>query len=734
LEKDVRRIDQYLNLKGYLRPRVDLMRIHEWDSSENSIDVSFFVLPRKLTPITFVKDTIPEDIRQNLPIYRSEVPGKHSLDETARYIRDYLDREGLYRSFVEVQTENPRAPEKIDISIEKGKRYKISQLKFQGNIYLSRERLENLISTRSSKQMKSLTRTGIETEQERIKLFYQESGFLNVRVSYEFEELPNDELAVLFKIEENERFYVNSLKIQGNDFFSESRIREELRFASGEPFSPLGLSGGQAGLTAIYRNAGFKNVQVRAEYRLNETNSVDVMYFIEEGSQYFNNDYVVVGAKRTKRETIDKQILGQNGEPFSFEKNLESENNLYDLAVFDLVEVNEIPSGKGEDKITRLFSLEESRRLTLIYGIGYSHSFGSTASEGVRGTFGVTDANFLGGARPISLSGRFSRRRQRASLSYTIPKPLDRPLPTLVSLAADNEKRLEIGDDQSILTLRGRPYDSFRIIASSQTEKRLSRRESLFFRYSFERVRNTIPEDLQIPLEYFREQEKLRLSSVALSYLSESRDDAFDPHEGFFVKGDTKLALKALGSQEQFFQFLAQGVYSLPLNENATFVSSLRLGFIEPFGDSRNSLVSNPIPISERFFSGGPTTLRGIPIDLAGPLLLDEEGNPILVNQGTAEKPDMVPVPEGGNALAIVNVELRFPRNRLIGGALFYDIGNVFPSITNYSGRINQAAGIGIYVRTPIGPIRIDAAYNPDPPDIPGFKRWLFHLNFGHPF
>jgi len=113
---------------------------------------------------------------------------------------------------------------------------------------------------------------------------------------------------------------------------------------------------------------------------------------------------------------------------------------------------------------------------------------------------------------------------------------------------------------------------------------------------------------------------------------------------------------------------------------------------------------------------------------------LDEEGNPILVNQGTAEKPDMVPVPEGGNALGIVNVELRFPRNRLIGGALFYDIGNVFPSITNYSGGINQAAGIGIYVRTPIGPIRIDAAYNPNPPDIPGFKRWLFHLNFGHPF
>jgi outer membrane protein insertion porin family len=316
-----------------------------------------------------------------------------------------------------------------------------------------------------------------------------------------------------------------------------------------------------------------------------------------------------------------------------------------------------------------------------------------------------------------------------------VPKPFGRALPTLFSLSGDNQERIDKPDDQSILTLRGRPYDSFRVIASSQTERRLSRRESLFFGYSFELVRNTIPEDLSIPLEYFREKERLRLSVLSLSYLSESRDDAFDPHTGFFVKGEVKLAPKILGSEEQFMQFLTQGIYNYPISNHFTFVSSLRFGIIEPISETKNIEVTNPIPISERFFSGGPTTLRGIPIDLAGPLLTDPEtGEIILVNQGTEDNPDLVPVPQGGNALGILNLELRFPRNRFLGLALFYDAGNVFRNINDFSGNLNHAVGTGLFVRTPIGPIRLDVAYNPDPPNIPGFKRWLFHLNFGHPF
>ncbi|HLV01429.1 MAG TPA: BamA/TamA family outer membrane protein, partial [Acidobacteriota bacterium] len=92
-------------------------------------------------------------------------------------------------------------------------------------------------------------------------------------------------------------------------------------------------------------------------------------------------------------------------------------------------------------------------------------------------------------------------------------------------------------------------------------------------------------------------------------------------------------------------------------------------------------------------------------------------------------------IPLGGNALLIGNLELRFPIIGFLGGALFYDIGNVFDSITRL-GRagFSNAVGFGLSISTPVGPIRLDLAYNPDPPDVAGFKRWLFHVNLGQPF
>ena len=203
-----------------------------------------------------------------------------------------------------------------------------------------------------------------------------------------------------------------------------------------------------------------------------------------------------------------------------------------------------------------------------------------------------------------------------------------------------------------------------------------------------------MPDDPNLPpLEFFREEERLRLSSIGASYVNESRDDPLDPKGGFFLSGDAKLTAKILGSQRQFIRFLGQGRYYHPLMENLIFASSLRLGIIQPF---RNSLemeeipepvgqgtdpgeenAPNPVPISERFFAGGPTTLRGLPLDLAGPLLLDEDGNPVLVNTGGG---NLAPVPLGGDVLSVLNLELRFPLFFIFGGNFFYDVGNVFES------------------------------------------------------
>jgi outer membrane protein assembly factor BamA len=164
--------------------------------------------------------------------------------------------------------------------------------------------------------------------------------------------------------------------------------------------------------------------------------------------------------------------------------------------------------------------------------------------------------------------------------------------------------------------------------------------------------------------------------------------------------------------------------------------TSLRVGAILPFANNLPASVDNPVPISERFFSGGATTLRGLSQDLAGPLLRDPTtGEIILVDEQGRPDPQGRPVPLGGNALVIANAELRFPLIWFFSGAAFYDTGNVFRSFTDLSqAGFSNAIGVGLRANTPVGPVRFDVGYNPNPPDQIGFKHWNFHFTLGHPF
>jgi len=353
----------------------------------------------------------------------------------------------------------------------------------------------------------------------------------------------------------------------------------------------------------------------------------------------------------------------------------------------------------------------------------------------VRGTLGLSNSNFLGRASTLSLGLRVGAQRQRANISYNLSQFLERKFPSVISLTATNSKALTENIEGGQEAFRGKPFDEFRLIASTQTQRKLSRRDALFFRYNLEKVQITLPENLPGPLQFFRQEEELLLSSVSLSYLNESRDDPTDPTTGFLLSGDSRLSARLIGSDEDFLRLFTQGQYYRKLFPDLILASSLRLGVIVPFGETAGQPLGNPIPISERFFSGGSTTLRGLPQDLAGPLLRDPvTGEIILVNSRGEPDPNGRPVPLGGNALLITNLELRFPLVALFSGTLFYDFGNVFRNPTDPGSGFNHAVGAGVQVNTPVGGIRFDFGYSLNPPDVTGFHHWNFHITLGQPF
>jgi outer membrane protein insertion porin family len=728
--EELERLKRWLARRGYFNPEVYLRDGADVQTETDRVGLELRVVPRERTQVIFEGIELSERELDSLPLYRNQQPGRLPVEETAQELRHRLQQDGYFRARVDSSVQGTDfPPESVHFRVDAGRRYELSEILFEGASALAGAELERVLTSRRAGLFSRglLTDESVRQDRERIQLSYQRLGFLDAEVEPEMTD-SGGRLFLVFRIREGPRYRVGEIVLEGHQAFAQEELLSALGFQAGDPFSPFLPAAGRTALLSHYDRRGYRDVRVEPRLVRRQDQAVDIHFLIHEGNRFEVEDVVVTGNHATRRSVFEREIQVAAGQPLSLERNLQAETSLYNLSVFNRVRVREIPGREPARQRLVLFSVQEARKYSLFYGLGYSHSFGSLASEGLRGTFGISDANFLGAARTLSLNLRAGSRQQRANLTYNLPRLLGRPLPTVLSFTVDNEERISEDVAARTVRLRGRPYDAFRLIGSAQSERRLSRRESLFFRYQFQNVRLDVPADLEEPLQLFREESRLRLSTLSVSYLNESRDDPTDPHSGFFLNGDVSLAARPWGSQRQYVRFLAQGRYYHPLYTDLTLASSLRIGVIEPFGGGLN-----PVPISERFFAGGPTTLRGLPVDLAGPLLRDPETGEVLLL--TDNKGRKFPVPLGGNALLVGNVELRFPVWNRLGGILFLDAGNVFPGIAELGGgEVSSAAGLGLAIRTPIGPIRLDLAYNPDPPRIEGFKHWNLHLNIGHPF
>jgi translocation and assembly module TamA len=175
-----------------------------------------------------------------------------------------------------------------------------------------------------------------------------------------------------------------------------------------------------------------------------------------------------------------------------------------------------------------------------------------------------------------------------------------------------------------------------------------------------------------------------------------------------------------------FGRLVAQVAYYKKVVGGIVWANSLRVGMEQPFAGSH-------VPISEKFFTGGGSTLRGFPLNGAGPQrVITACGNP-------ADPATCVPVrvPVGGNELFIFNSEVRIPLEAVmkhLGIAVFYDGGNVFDRVGfhNFAQQYTNNVGIGLRYATPMGPIRIDLGHNLD--GLPGVKSTQLFVTIGQAF
>jgi outer membrane protein insertion porin family len=574
-----------------------------------------------------------------------------------------------------------------------------------------------------------------------ITAFYKNLGYEEVKVESDVVDREH-EVYVTFQITEGAQTVVDNLTIEGNSSVTSAALSSKggLRLRPGQPFSQKALADDRTHIMATYLDRGFLNAEFDSKVtRLaNDPHKVDVTYTITEKQQVHVDDVVLLGNRRTRASLIKKTANIAPKAPLSQQAMLAGESALHDLGVFDWGSVDSrrpISDQENEDVVIKV---HEAGRNEITYGFGLEVArrggnvpSGTVALPGLppvtggapnftaeektfaspRGSITFTRYNLRGLAESASASLLISRLDQRALLTYTDPHFRGSSWSSLVS--ASIERTTE------------NPTFAARLAEGSwQLEKPLNKDKTrrIQLRYRF---RRTILSDLLIPGLVLTEDQRLRLSTLSATWIRDTRDKPLDASRGFYQTLDFGITPKALGSNANFVRLLGQTAYYKPFGPTV-WANRITLGLAKSFGSSSD------VPTSERFFSGGETTLRGFPINGAGP----QRTVPACSNPAVPSTCINLQVPVGGRQLFILNSELRFPLGikEGLGAAVFYDGGNVYSAIgiSRFIQDYSNTVGIGLRYKTPIGPVRFDIGRNLNP--VTGVKATQFYITLGQAF
>jgi outer membrane protein assembly factor BamA len=570
---------------------------------------------------------------------------------------------------------------------------------------------------------------------------YKSEGFSSVQVTSQVGNRGGD-IQVSFLVTEGPRDVVQSITIEGADTFPESKFAPGgLKVAVGQPYSQALVEADRTNIIAHYLQAGYLTSTFRETAReasKSDPHHINVVYRIYEGPKVRAGEVITLGRSHTKQRLIDNDVSGiKSGQPLTESELLTAGSRLYDHpGVFDWAEVDpkrEITTQTNEDV---LIKVHEGSRNDLTYGFGFEvinrggsipsgtvalpglppvglpsgFTTSQTTFYGPRGTIQYTRNNFGGKGNSLSFTGFAGRLDQRGAAYYIVPDFLWSRWKATTSFSAERNEENPI-------------FSSQQELGSAQFQRSLdqAKKDSLFLRYSFSQTNLT---RVAIPALVPARDQHVRLSTIAANITRDTRDNPMDEHRGMLQSIEVDFNTTKLGSSVDFAKFTGQAAYYKQGFHHVVWANSLRIGLAQSFANSF-------VPLSEDFFTGGGNSLRGFPLDGAGPQ------RPVQVcSSGSSSDCTEINVPSGGNELLLINSEARIPLSvkKGLGIVLFYDGGNVFPRVGfhDFTSLYSNNVGLGLRYSTPVGPIRFDLGRNLNP--IPGITATQYFISIGQAF
>jgi outer membrane protein insertion porin family len=771
------RLRKQYQKKDRLEATITLQK-QTYNAARKQVDYNFHVNQGPLVKVVVEGAKLSKGrLHLLVPIFEEGTIDNDLLNEGIHNIREYLQQQGYFDATVDVKVIGEDTPsERVVYTVDRGAKHKVVSVDIRGNKYFGEDLLRERLKVqkgnayqRSGRFSQSLLNADVRS----IQALYRANGFDEAKVTTDVKDtddaasgkpLKLAQILVVYTIEEGPQQTFGAVNLEGVDASRLKELRGLMNAQPGQPFSLVTLSGDRDVVLGYYVSHGFDQAHVEIKLRKESADATktDVALNVSEGQQVFINHVLLSGLNRTRPNVVENRILVHPGDPLDQTALLETQRNLYDLALFnEVVAAVQNPEGNAPRKNVVL-QLTEAKRWDVTYGFGLEAQTGQpnsgTISEASKIQLGLPpDAQYSqegkAGVSPrVSLDvTRINLRGTGNSLTLHTTYGLLEKIATLTlqnpHLFGNRNLSASIlggyADVQNIST-----FASSTLQFDFRVTQKVKRADTLIYDFQYRRVK-VDPNSLQVSANLIPLlSQPVRVGGPGLTWFHDTRQPGpLNASKGSYTSVQEFLASSKFGSETDFNRIDASNsTYYKFGKENYVLARNTRLGFEQAFGVNPNAsstacagvlLTTNPscspVPLPERLYAGGAYSHRGFGINGAGPRDL-QTGYPV-----------------GGTAAFVNSLELRLPAPMLpyvgssVNFVIFHDMGNVFqnqadlwPSVVRFRqpnretcrdvsvsigtcsfNYFSHALGMGARYKTPVGPVRVDFSYNLNPPIYP---------------
>lgn len=644
------------------------MRVEDF---EGGVRVVFVVSERPFVrdiDFTGNKKLSTNALQEKIDLKLGSVYNPVEVQRSREKLKEYYEEEGYFEAQISPEVEKfSDGDVRVAFVVNEGRRISIERIVIEGNEGVSAGDIKKVMVVQEREYFilrGTVQRQKLEEDIDRILALYNDHGFIQARVEAHDIVVDRERARVFITIRvvEGPRYHVDQITVTGVTLLPESEVRRQLKFKKGDVFSRTALRESVNSIADLYSTIGRASADVtpRTE-QIAADAKVNVVLEIVEGPVVYVERINISGNLRSEDKILRREIPMVEGDMFTLQKLTRARQRLINLGYFEMVNVASTP---GSDKTKIVVNVEVTEKPTGIFSIGGGYS----SADSFVGTIDLTQRNFLGKGYEASIRIRAGALTQQGVISFTDPWFLDRPL----SAGVDVYSTLRAFTDYTY--------------ASTGAAVRFSHpfeeywRWHLGYRISRDSIGH-VADTVVSPVLLEQKGDHL-ISVVSATINRDNRDNIQSPSRGgqFGVTVD----VAGLGGDFRFIKTVASASYFKPIWFGHILSGRIEGGHEFPWGSD------GKVPLFERFYLGGPNSLRGWKFRQVSPV--DETGFAV-----------------GGTTEVLGSAEYQIPLPFGLRIAGFFDIGNVYAQGTRFDpSKLRSDVGAGVRWLSPFGPLRLD--------------------------